>query len=97
MAPSTGITRELSKMLKISNLWLRTNGALTLLSGYIAGKPVTIMIDSGATACFIDEQFVNSECIEQIAKVTPHVVRLADGSQQIHGTCKHPYGWLQGR
>ena len=57
-------------------------GTLLVLDGVIQGKRARILIDSGASANFVDESFVAYHRLRTADKLVSDVVKLADGFEQ---------------
>ncbi|KAJ9514422.1 hypothetical protein QJQ45_012357 [Haematococcus lacustris] len=55
---------------------------LLIFAGTFHKHPVRILIDGGASASFIDEDFCNRFDIQAASKHDPDMIRLADGHQQ---------------
>jgi len=59
---------------------------LIKLNGFVKGRAVVILIDSGATGCFIRSSFVEENRFQQSDLPQQSVVTLADGSQRTTGS-----------
>ena len=63
-----------------------TSSALIKLSGFVGSYPAVVLIDCGATGCFVSQAFVEAKKLDVSASDAAHTVTLADGRQQAAGS-----------
>lgn len=55
---------------------------LIVVAGTLEGKPIKFLIDSGAEECFVDTKCVQQKHLPHEKKITPDIVKLANGEVQ---------------
>ena len=60
---------------------------LLCISGTLEGFPVTFLIDSGASDCFISSEFVRAHGLKTVKTKEKMKIFLADGSVRVTGEC----------
>lgn len=70
------------KVLTLGSPSVKQRSRLIVLIGYIHGKEVRILVDSGAEESFLDAQFVEDTKMRSLRKLQADVVQLANGSKQ---------------
>ena len=64
---------------------IRSYYACIELEGVLSGRPVKILLDSGASANFIDVQLVQELSLPTVPISSPVTVRVADGRTSVVG------------
>ena len=80
---STGLQSEVNRADVINTAQV----ILLCISGTLEGFPVTYLIDSGASDCFVSSEFVRAHGLKTVKTKEKMKIFLADGSVRVTGEC----------